>query len=89
VTKTELVDKVAEALGQSRTEAQRTLETVLENIAAGLASDRKVQIQGFGTFFAKTRKARMGRNPQTKEPMQIPASKTVTFKPGQDLKNRL
>jgi len=89
VTKTELVDKVAESMSLSRAEAQRQIETVLEAIAEGLSSDGKVLIQGFGTFTAKTRKARMGRNPQTKEPMQIPASKTVTFKPGQDLKNRV
>jgi DNA-binding protein HU-beta len=48
-----------------------------------------MQIQGFGTFQKKLRKERMGRNPQTKEPMLIPASKTVTFKPGQDLKGKL
>jgi len=89
VTKTELVDKVSEILSLSRAEAQRQIETVLEAIAVGLTTDDKVLIQGFGTFTVKTRKARMGRNPQTKEPMQIPASKTVTFKPGQDLKNRV
>ena len=59
------------------------------NITNGLISDAKVQIQGFGTFQTKHRKARMGINPQTKQPMQIPASKTVGFKPGQDLKSKV
>jgi DNA-binding protein HU-beta len=89
VTKTELVESVAQDLGLSKADAQRTVEAVLARITAGLTRDAKVQIQGFGTFHAKMRKERMGRNPQTKEPMLIPASKTVTFKPGQDLKSKV
>jgi len=89
VTKTELVEAVAGDLGMSRVEAQKTVEAVFAQIADGLARDAKVQIQGFGTFQTKHRKERMGINPQTKEPMQIPASKTVGFKPGQDLKKRV
>lgn len=89
MTKTELVDAVAEGMQLSRADAQRTVEGVLGKIAEGLARDGKVLIQGFGTFSAKTRKARKGRNPQTKEEILIPATKTVTFKPGQELKNRL
>jgi len=89
VTKTELVEAVARDLGLSRVDAQRTVETVFGQIADGLARDQKVQIQGFGTFQTKVRKERMGINPQTKEPMKIPASKTVGFKPGQDLKNKV
>ena len=89
MTKTELIDIVARDLALSKVDAQKYVETVFEKITEGLARDAKVQIQGFGTFQAKTRKARMGRNPQTKEPMEIPASRTVTFKPGQDLKGRV
>ena len=89
MTKTELVETVARDLGLSKVDAQKTVETIFDKIADALAGDGKVQIQGFGTFQAKTRKARMGRNPQTKEPMHIPASRTVTFKPGQDLKTRI
>jgi len=89
VTKTELVEAVARDLGLSRVDAQRTVETVFGQIADGLARDQKVQIQGFGTFQTKVRKERMGINPQTKEPMKIPASKTVGFKPGQDLKSKV
>jgi DNA-binding protein HU-beta len=87
VTKTELVEAVARKLSLSRVDAQKTVETVFAEITEGLATDGKVQIQGFGTFQAKMRKERMGINPQTKEPMKIPASKTVGFKPGQALKS--
>jgi DNA-binding protein HU-beta len=89
VTKTELVDAVAQAMGLSRADSQRTVEGVLDAIADGIAKQGKVLIQGFGTFTKKQRKARKGRNPQTKEEITIPASTTVTFKPGQELKNRL
>ena len=89
MTKTELVESVARDLGLSKVEAQRTVETIFGKIADGLTRDARVQIQGFGTFHAKMRKERMGRNPQTKEPMLIPASKTVTFKPGSALKGKL
>lgn len=89
MTKTELIDSVAEQLGLAKADAQRTLEGVLDCVGRGLVRDRKVQIQGFGTFLAKERKARMGRNPQTNQPIQIPASVTVSFRPGQALKDRL
>jgi len=89
VTKTELIEAVAKDLGLSRVDAQRTVEQVFGNITDGLIRDGKVQIQGFGTFQTKHRKARMGINPQTKQPMQIPASRTVGFKPGQDLKSKV
>ncbi len=89
MTKTELVESVAQDLALSKADAQRALEAVLARITAGLVRDAKVQIQGFGTFHAKMRKERMGRNPQTGEPLHIPARKTVTFKPGAALKGRV
>jgi DNA-binding protein HU-beta len=89
VTKTELIEAVARDLGLSRVDAQRTVETVFDQIAGGLSRDSKVHIQGFGTFQTKHRKERMGINPQTKEPMKIPASTTVGFKPGADLKSKV
>ncbi len=89
MTKTELVESVAQDLELSKANAQIALESVLARITAGLIRDAKVQIQGFGTFHAKMRKERMGRNPQTREPMLIPARKTVTFKPGAALKGRV
>jgi DNA-binding protein HU-beta len=51
--------------------------------------DKAVQLVGFGTFRVKTRKARKGRNPKTGEVIKIPASKTVTFKPGSELKKTI
>ena len=89
MTKTELIDAVANDLGISKTESQKIVETIFGRMTTALSTEGKMQIQGFGTFQKKLRKERMGRNPQTKQPMLIPASKTVTFKPGQDLKSKL
>ncbi len=89
MTKSDLIDLVSQDLGLSKVDSQRTLESILRRITEGLANEGKVQIQGFGTFQRKERKERMGRNPQTKQPMLIPASRTVTFRPGQDLKSKM
>ena len=73
----------------NRAAAQQAVDDVLTAIAHGLVTDGKVQIAGFGTFLTKERAARTGRNPRTGEPLQIPASKSVGFKPGKALKDSL
>ncbi|MEZ5962766.1 MAG: HU family DNA-binding protein [Planctomycetota bacterium] len=89
MNKAQLIDEVQKALGEdcTRSYAERALNSVLESISRGLKTDTSVQLTGFGTFQVKSRAARTVRNPQTKEPMQVPASKTVGFKPGQALKD--
>lgn len=89
MNKAQLIDEVQKALGEdcTRSYAERALNSVLECISRGLKNDSAVQLTGFGTFQVKSRAARTVRNPQTKEPMQVPASKTVGFKPGQALKD--
>jgi DNA-binding protein HU-beta len=91
MNKAELIDQVQQALGEdcSRAHAEKVVNTVLTSIGKGLADDQQVQIVGFGTFQVKQRAARMGRNPQTKEPMHIPASKSVGFRAGAKLKESL
>ena len=89
--KADLIEAVQRELGDdcSRSFAERAVNTVLGSIQNGLTRDQAVQITGFGTFQVRERKARMGLNPQTKEPMQIAASKTVGFRPGNRLKESL
>ena len=70
----------------SKAHAERAVNAVLAAVERGLQVEGEVQIVGFGTFQVKERKARMGRNPQTKEPMEIAASKTVGFRPGTGLR---
>ena len=81
MNKADLITAVQHQLGVecSKAHAERTVEQ-------GLRDDGEVQIVGFGTFAVKHRKARMGRNPQTKEPIEIKASKTVAFRAGTSLR---
>lgn len=88
MNKAELIAGVQNNLGAecSKAHAERAVNAFLAAVEQGLQKDGEVQIVGFGTFTVKHRKARMGRNPQTKEPMEIAASKTVGFRPGTGLK---
>lgn len=86
MNKTELRDAVAQAAGLSGADADKALNAVLETITSTLASGDSVTIPGFGTFETRERSARTGRNPQTGEEMEIPASTTPAFKPGAHLK---
>jgi DNA-binding protein HU-beta len=87
MNKAELIERVAKEMGSTKAESERYLQAYLGGITAGLKKDKTVQLVGFGTFNVKKRKARKGRNPQTKEEIKIPASKTVSFKVGKTLKD--
>lgn len=91
MNKAELIDDVQTTLGPdcSKAHAERVVNSVLASIGKGLREDSMVQLVGFGTFQVKERAARMGRNPQTNQPIEIPASKGVGFKPGAKLKEAL
>lgn len=90
MNKAELVEAVQTKLGGDTTKraAGDAVDAVLSSIAKGVKGG-SVQIVGFGTFKVASRKARMGRNPKTKEPIKIPASKTVRFVPSAALKESL
>ena len=86
MNKTELVAKIAEGAGMSKVDAKKALEATLDAITEALTKGDKVQLAGFGIFEVKTREARTGRNPRTKETIQIPASKAPVFKASSALK---
>ncbi len=87
MTKTELIAIAAEKTGMTKKDAERAVSATLEAIAAELAAGNRVQLAGFGIFETKTRQARVGRNPKTKEAIQIPASTSVAFKASKTLKD--
>ena len=87
MTKTSLIDYVAEKAGMSKAEAGRALDAVLEGIVEGLKKEGEVVLVGFGKFSVKTRAAREGINPATKETIKIPAKKVASFKVGSKLKD--
>ena len=85
MNKTELIAAVAEKAGMSKKDSEKTVNAVFESITAALAEGDKVQLVGFGTFEVKERGARIGRNPRTKEEIEIPASRVPSFKVGKAL----
>ena len=92
MNKSDLVDALAESAGMIKADASRALEALFGSggvIARALKSDERVQITGFGTFEAKHRKARMGRNPRTGATIQIAASKTPGFRAGKGFKDAI
>lgn len=86
MNKAELIDKIAEGSGLSKTDADKALQAFLDTVKAAVASDDTVALPGFGKFSRTQRKAREGRNPRTGEPVHIPASKAVKFSVAADFK---
>lgn len=89
MTKAELVEFIAENADLTKADATRALEAMIEGITEGLKNKKKVTLVRFGTFAAKEREARTGRNPQTGETVQIAARTVPTFKAGNKLKDAL
>ena len=87
MTKTDLISMVAQKSEITKKDSEKAVGAVIDAITEALASGDKVQLVGFGTFEVKTRGARMGINPRTKEKMQIAASKLPSFKAGKALKD--
>ena len=86
MNKSELVASVAEVAELTKKDAEKAVNAVFASLQKALVEDDKVQIIGFGTFEVRTRAARKGRNPQTGETIEIPASKNPVFKAGKALK---
>lgn len=87
MNKAELINAAAEKTGLSKKDTESAVNAAIEIIAQSLAEGEKVQLVGFGAFEVKARAARLGRNPKTKESIEIPASKVPVFKPGKALKD--
>jgi DNA-binding protein HU-beta len=87
--KTDFIARVAEETGVSKKIARQVIESALDLIASSLASDEKVVLSGFGTFEMRQRRERRGVNPQTRQSMTIPASKTPGFSASNNLKDRV
>ena len=87
MNKTELIAIAAENAGLTKKDTERVLNACIDAITAALVKGEKVQLSGFGIFETKEREARVGRNPRTKEAIQIPATKTPAFKASKTLKD--
>ncbi|MCS6814268.1 MAG: HU family DNA-binding protein [Cyanobacteria bacterium] len=89
MNKGELVDKIAEKVDVTKKEADAVLTAMLEAIMETVASGGKVTLVGFGSFEARERQAREGRNPKTGEKMLIPATTVPAFSAGKLFKEKV
>ena len=89
MTKAELIDAVSEKAGVSKAEAEKTIGAFFELFVASAIKGEKVALPGFGSFSTSSRKARVGRNPQTGAPVQVPASTAMKFTSSSTLKSEL
>ena len=87
MTKVELIAAVAANSGLTKKDAEKAVTATIDVITETLQKGEKVSLVGFGTFEVRERKERQGRNPQTREPMTIPASKLPAFSAGKALKD--
>lgn len=89
MNKAELITSMAEKSNLTKKDAELALKAFIESVSETLENGDKVQLVGFGTFETRVRAEREGRNPRTKEVIQIPASKAPVFKAGKEFKERV
>ena len=87
MNKAEVINAAAEKAGMSKKDTEAAVSAAVDVITEALSKGEKVQLVGFGSFEVKSRAARIGRNPRTKEQIAIPASKIPVFKAGKALKD--
>ena len=85
MNKTEFISAVAEKSGLSKVDAKKAVEAFVETVSSELKEGGKVALLGFGSFSVAEKSARKGVNPKTKQPIEIPARKSVKFKAGAEL----
>ncbi len=86
MTRADIVDEVAENADLSKKEAEVLVEAFLECLADALKSGESVELRGFGSFRFRERNPRLGRNPKTGAPVEVPSKRIPYFKPGKALR---
>ena len=89
MNKTELIAEIAAKAGLAKKDAEKAVNAMMDVVSDAMAAGEKVQLVGFGSFETKEREARVGRNPKTKEAIEIPASCVPVFKAGKALKDKV
>ena len=89
ITKKELIDRIAESSNSKRVQVKRVVQQFLDEIVAELGKGNRLEFRDFGVFETKLRKARKAQNPKTLEPVAVPEKRTVKFKVGRLMKQRL
>src|SRR6476646_12137742 len=88
-TKKELIDRIAERTGAKRVQVKRVVQQFLDEVVAELGKGNRLEFRDFGVFETKVRKARKAQNPKTLEPVEVPEKRTVKFKVGRLMKQKL
>ncbi|MCF7974393.1 MAG: integration host factor subunit beta [Phycisphaerae bacterium] len=89
VTKKELIDRIAERTLAKRVSVKRIIQAFLDEITDELCQDNRLEFRDFGVFETRTRAARIAQNPKTLERVEVPAKRTVKFKMGRLMRERL
>src|SRR5438477_13060110 len=89
ITKEELIDRIADNTGGRRVQVKRVVQQFLDEIVNELGKGNRLEFRDFGVFETKLRKARKAQNPKTLEPVEVPEKRTVKFKVGRLIKQRL
>ena len=89
ITKKELIDRIADGTNARRVQVKRIVQQFLDEIIAELGTGNRLEFRDFGVFETKVRKARKAQNPKTLEPVEVPEKRTVKFKVGRLMKQKL
>src|ERR671914_2683172 len=89
ITKKELIDRIAESSGNRRVQVKKVVQQFLDEIVNELGRGNRLEFRDFGVFETKLRKARKAQNPKTLEPVAVPEKRTVKFKVGRLMKQKL
>src|SRR5678816_1967307 len=89
ITKKELIDRIADGTNQRRVQVKRIVQQFLDEIVNELGKSNRLEFRDFGVFETKIRKARKAQNPKTLEPVEVPEKRTVKFKVGRLMKQKL
>jgi integration host factor subunit beta len=89
ITKKELIDRIADNSNQKRVQVKKVVQLFLDEIVSELGKGNRLEFRDFGVFETKLRKARRAQNPKTLEPVAVPEKRTVKFKVGRLMKQKL
>jgi integration host factor subunit beta len=89
ITKKELIDRIADGTEQRRVQVKKIVQQFLDEIISELGKGNRLEFRDFGVFETKLRKARRAQNPKTLEPVEVPEKRTVKFKVGRLMKQKL
>jgi integration host factor subunit beta len=87
MTKAELSDEVSHVVEMTRKDSEMIVEAIFDSIVRAIRGGDKIEIRGLGSFRTRERKPRVGRNPKTGVPVEVPAKRVPYFKPSKELKD--